>query len=67
LPAFATAAEVQKMTARSALLALCAFSILALPISPAGAADNALVTYCKADIERLCAGIEPAAVAFFSA
>jgi hypothetical protein len=46
------------MAARHALFALFALSLLATP-TLAGPADNGLATYCKADIERLCAGVEP--------
>jgi hypothetical protein len=46
------------MAARSVLPALLALLLLSASTT-ARAVDNALLTYCKADIERLCAGIEP--------
>lgn len=46
------------MTARQMILMVFAVSLICAA-GPANAVDSALMTYCKADIERLCAGVAP--------
>ena len=46
------------MAARSFALGFLSLSMLALVSQPAAAVDDAVMTYCKADIERLCAGVQ---------
>lgn len=44
-------------------LRLLALAVLALPLlataQPAAAFDEAVLTYCKDDVQRLCAGVQP--------
>lgn len=46
------------MPVRYFYAALLSLSALAAA-QPAAALDEAVMTYCKADIERLCAGVQP--------
>lgn len=46
------------MNARRLALALLPLSLLAAA-TPAAALDDAVLTYCKDDVERLCAGVQP--------
>lgn len=46
------------MAARHIILSIFTASLICAA-APAKAVDNALLTYCKADIERLCAGVAP--------
>ena len=42
-----------------AVTGLTAFALLLLPAAALAQAQSAIMTYCKADVERLCPGIEP--------
>jgi Cysteine rich repeat len=46
------------MIARHITLAILSLAVFSFPAAP-GAARGGLMTYCKADIERLCAGVRP--------
>lgn len=46
------------MFTRYFTLALLSFSLLAAA-QPAAAFDEAVLGYCKSDIERLCPGVQP--------
>ncbi len=46
------------MTLRRFALAVLPLSLLAVA-QPAFAIDDAVLTYCKDDVERLCAGVQP--------
>ncbi|MEK4034852.1 cysteine rich repeat-containing protein [Methylocystis sp. IM3] len=46
------------MPARRFALALLSFAVIVVA-QPAAAFDEAVLAYCKSDIERLCAGIQP--------
>ncbi len=46
------------MTRGFMILVILSFAFLAAPLK-AQAAGGALMTYCKADVARLCAGVEP--------
>jgi hypothetical protein len=37
------------------IVSLCCFGF----VQPAAAIDDAILTYCKDDIQRLCAGVQP--------
>ncbi len=47
------------MIERRSLAALLAGVFIAFPAPSIAAAGNALMKYCKADIERLCPGVQP--------
>jgi hypothetical protein len=46
------------MVYRSMMIALLSLALFACPVA-AKAAGGGLMTYCKADVERLCPGVEP--------
>jgi Cysteine rich repeat len=50
-------AREKKMVYRSMMIALLSLALFAFPVTAKAA--GGLMTYCKADVERLCAGVEP--------
>ena len=46
------------MPVRSVVLGLCSLSLLAILSQPVAALDDAVLTYCKEDVARLCAGVQ---------